>query len=198
MRRRLPSLIAASLAATMSACAAPPHSPAPAPTVEVAGSIHAAAAMPAAPVAPAAHAAPMPPIPIAAPRRLAKEDRACLVAALYYEARGEGEDGMIAVGHVVLNRLDARPPGTSVCDVVYERGQFGWTRRVPRKRLAIGKTQQWKSAATLADRLVAGRIADKTGGATSFYSTIQFKEGPPRWARNDEETARIGNHVFLK
>ncbi len=197
MRRPLPSLIAAALAATMSACAAPPHSSAsiPARTIDVVGPIREAAALP---TAPAAHAAPMPPIPIAAPRRLAKEDRTCLVAALYYEARGEDEDGMIAVGHVVLNRLDARPPGTSVCDVVYERGQFGWTRRVPRKRVAIGKTQPWKSAAALADRLVAGRIADRTGGATSFYSTIQFKEGPPRWARNDEETARIGNHVFLK
>lgn len=194
MRRRLPPLAAASLAATMSACAAPSHAPASA----IAAPIREAAAMPAAPIAPAAHAAPMPPIPIAAPHRLAKEDRTCLVAALYYEARGEGEDGMIAVGHVVLNRLDARPPGTSICDVVYERGQFGWTRRVPRKRVAIGKTQQWKSAAMLADRLAAGRIADKTGGATSFYSTIQFKKGPPRWARNDEETVRIGNHVFLK
>lgn len=136
-------------------------------------------------------------LPISPPLDLSPKDRTCLVAAMYYEAHGEGEDGMLAVGHVVINRQLERPPGTGICDVVYERGQFGWTRRVPRKRVAIGRTQSWKTAAALADKLAGGGVEDITAGATSFYSVLEFRKGPPHWAAVQQETARIGNHVFI-
>ena len=44
----------------------------------------------------------------------------CLAMALYYEARGEGPDGMLAVAEVVINRVQHPDfPGT-VCDVIKE------------------------------------------------------------------------------
>ena len=51
------------------------------------------------------------------------ESQHCLALAMYWEARGEGRQGMLAVGSVVLNRVrDQRFPN-SVCGVVYEGGE---------------------------------------------------------------------------
>lgn len=186
-------LIAVILLASLAACAAPqsvavPDVPYPGERLPIVPEEEPAAA---------AHAAPYVPFQVAEPRKIGKRDRACLVAAIYYEANGEGEKGMEAVGNVVLNRLDERPDGTTICDVVYERGQFGWTRRVSRKKLAIGRNPRWKGAIRVADRLIAGHVRDRTGGATSFYSVIEFPDGPPRWVDVDKETVQIGNHVFV-
>jgi hypothetical protein len=37
------------------------------------------------------------------------EARHCMALAMYWEARGEGREGMLAVGSVVLNRVDDLP-----------------------------------------------------------------------------------------
>ncbi|MDD3445980.1 MAG: cell wall hydrolase [Zavarzinia sp.] len=139
---------------------------------------------------------PADPVPAAT---VAAIDRACLIATLYFEAGGEGAEGMAAVGHVVLNRLDTRPAGTTICDVVYERHQFGWTPDVPRATVsdAIGSSQRWQNAAIVADAVLEDTMRDPTSGAHSFYSILQYRK-KPRWARNLEVTTRIGNHVFMR
>jgi spore germination cell wall hydrolase CwlJ-like protein len=141
---------------------------------------------------------PMP--PATAARNVTVTDRDCMIVTLYYEAGGEGAKGLAAVGHVVLNRLDNRPPGTTICDVIYEKGQFGWTRKVPRKTIpdVIGTTQRWQNAAVIADAVLSGSIDDPTLGAHSFYSILQFGKRVPKWARKLTRTAQIGNHVFLR
>ncbi len=140
----------------------------------------------------------MPPPP--AGRNVAVIDRDCLIVTLYYEAGGEGAKGLAAVGHVVMNRLDARPEGTTICDVIYEKGQFGWTRKVPRRSIpsVIGTSQRWQNAAVIADAVLSGTIDDPTDGAHSFYSVLQYGKRTPKWARNLTRTAQIGNHVFLR
>ena len=53
-----------------------------------------------------------------------KADRECLARAMYFESNRTDEDGMLAVGTVVMNRLDSpRYPG-SVCEVVGQKRQF--------------------------------------------------------------------------
>lgn len=142
--------------------------------------------------------APVPPPPPPMPA-VTTDDRACLIAAMFYEAGGEGADGLAAVGHVVLNRLDDRPRGTTICDVIYEKGQFGWTRKVARKDVpaTIGASQRWQNAAIMAEAVLSDTVKDPTGGAHSFYSVLEYRK-KPRWARNLAKTVRIGNHVFMK
>lgn len=151
-----------------------------------------------APVPPAAVVVEAVPPPPPAPL-IAADDRACLIAAMFYEAGGEGAEGLAAVGHVVLNRLDDRPPGTTICDVIYEKGQFGWTRKVARKDVpaSIGASQRWQNAAIMAEAVLSDTVKDPTGGAHSFYSVLQYRK-KPRWARNLDKTVRIGNHVFMR
>ena len=50
----------------------------------------------------------------------ASRDLECLTQAAYYEARGEGRDGMKAVTQVVLNRVRHRAFPNSVCSVVFQ------------------------------------------------------------------------------
>lgn len=156
--------------------------------------------LPPAPVAavPAPAAGPVAPPPAPA-RDIAPVDRDCLIAAMFYEAGGEGADGLAAVGHVVLNRLDDRPPGTTICDVIYEPRQFGWTRKVRRDAISatIGTSQRWQNAAIMAEAVLSDRVKDPTQSAHSFYSVLQYRK-KPRWAKNLQVTVKIGNHVFMR
>lgn len=119
----------------------------------------------------------------------------CIALAMYWEARGEGRSGMLAVGSVVLNRVaDSRFPKTA-CGVVYQGGetppcQFSWW--------CDGKSDRptqhaaWQRSLQLAGDLLADRPADPTGGALFFHNTSI--DSP--WRR--ERTARIGNHIFYR
>jgi len=119
----------------------------------------------------------------------------CLAKAMYWEARGEGEDGMLAVSAVILNRVkDERFPDT-VCAVIYEGGeappcQFSWW--------CDGKSDyptdraQWGEILELSYTYLATRPEDTTEGAVFYHATSI--QNP--WRR--ELTAHIGNHIFYR
>lgn len=110
----------------------------------------------------------------------------CLAMNVYYEARGEGHWGRVAVAHVTLNR--AQTP-EKVCPTVYSPAQFSWTARVgmvPRDQKA------WRDALSVAQRVLAGTTWDVTGGATHFHHT----KVRPRWAKRLVKSTQIGNHIF--
>ena len=123
------------------------------------------------------------------------EDQQCLAEALYWEARGEGEDGMLAVASVIFNRVeDDRFPDT-VCGVIYDGGetppcQFSWW--------CDGKSDQptnqakWWEINSLAYDYLAISPEDPTDGAL-FYHANSIKNP---WRR--QLTAQIGNHIFYR
>ena len=52
----------------------------------------------------------------------------CLAEAVYHESRGEPLDGQAAVARVVMNRTKfPKQFGSTICEVVYQPGQFSWT-----------------------------------------------------------------------
>lgn len=121
----------------------------------------------------------------------------CLSLAMYWEARGEGHRGMIAVGSVVLNRVQSRDFPNSVCAVVYQGGeappcQFSWwcdgKSDRPRNR------SQWLAAQAATEALLSNRSNDPTGGALFFHSTSIRSS----WHRTRPRTAKIGNHIFYR
>src|SRR4051812_3490939 len=66
----------------------------------------------------------IPPVQKAEP--VEKKQTLCLALGLYHEARGEADIGRQAVGHVILNRI--HQSGQSVCQTIWQHGQFSWTR----------------------------------------------------------------------
>jgi spore germination cell wall hydrolase CwlJ-like protein len=123
----------------------------------------------------------------------------CLSEVLYYEARGEGTDGQMAVAEVIFHRLRHGNYGHSICAVVYDGAgthscQFSFACH---GELTRQKTPAaWRRAETLAARILTGetQLGDTTGDAVSFHAASVS----PDWADNMVRTVRIGNHVFYK
>ena len=123
----------------------------------------------------------------------------CLAEVMYYEARGEGEEGEKAVAEVVFHRMAARDYGNSICAVVYEGAgqvacQFSIACDGSRKKEKSERA--WRAAQLLAARVLTGEVMlrDETGGAVNSHAVYVR----PRWARDFKRTAQIGNHVFYR
>lgn len=123
----------------------------------------------------------------------------CLSEALYYEARGEGVRGELAVAEVVFHRMVSGSYGHSICAVVYEGSgrkvcQFSFTCSGDLSRPR--EASAWNEAEQLAAQILTGevRLANSTGGATSYHATSV----KPYWAPTLARTARIGKHIFYR
>ena len=135
------------------------------------------------------------------PRVLNEEEVRLLAATVWGEARSEGEDGMRAVAHVMVNRIGPRF-GEDLSTVILSPKQFSvWNRSDPNRRLVQSLARDPSSVATDPEWLVADRVArevlggqsvDPTGGAL-FYHTRGVR---PRWARIGQGRQTIGQHIF--
>jgi hypothetical protein len=141
----------------------------------------------------------------AAPTQLAPEIRT-LARTMWGEARGEGELGMGAVAHVVLNRrVQLKYWGKTIEEVCTKPFQFScWNANdpnLPRLQRVTEADASYALAlklarelASLAEGVRASR--DPTLGATHYYA--RQLQPPPRWARGKTPCARIGNHLFYR
>jgi spore germination cell wall hydrolase CwlJ-like protein len=128
----------------------------------------------------------------------ASRDLECLTQAAYYEARGEGSDGMRAVVQVVLNR--ARHPAfpNSVCGVVFQGSnrrvgcQFSFTCDGSLR----GRPNQgaWNRARDIASAALSGAVYAGVGNATHFHTTAVA----PRWRNSLVRVNQVGSHVFYR
>jgi spore germination cell wall hydrolase CwlJ-like protein len=110
----------------------------------------------------------------------------CLSEVVYHEARGESYRGRLAVAQTVLNRVrSVRFPNT-VCGVVFQRGQFSWTRGWDRAWIADHHSTQVARVALM------GTHSLKDFQALYFHN----KTVKPGWKRQYLTT--IDNHVFYK
>ena len=110
----------------------------------------------------------------------------CLAKNMYFEARGEGIRGMLAVAHVTLNRKKSKRFPDTICEVVYQRHQFSWTS----KDYQIKKPELFDHIKQLAHDVIIGKTKDPTGGALNFHSTAI----DPGWSMKPK--IQIGNHIF--
>lgn len=94
-----------------------------------------------------------------------KADRECLARAMYFESNRSSEDGMLAVGTVVMNRLNSPKYPGSVCEVVGQKRQFApgvLTRQV--------RDQERERIERVADAVLAGERHEKVGAAMHFHT----------------------------
>lgn len=128
---------------------------------------------------------------------LTPEQRDILVKTILGEARGEGEEGMAAVAHVIANRANSgRYPGDPA-RVAQQPQQFStWNRGEGGNNPQQFRpgTSQYDTAAQVIDRVFGGQSQDPTNGAL-FYHTPAVN---PNWSReaNRYGTTQLGNHIF--
>lgn len=132
-----------------------------------------------------------------APVALSQRDVECLAKNVYFESRGEGRIGMIAVAFVTVNRVEHHQWPDTVCDVVYQRGSrggcaFSWTcDHIPNN--VKPNDVSWLASLDIARGVLSGRIQDDpTSGSQFFHSGSR-----PQW-HNVIRVIKLGHHIFYR
>jgi spore germination cell wall hydrolase CwlJ-like protein len=79
------------------------------------------------------------------------DERQCLARAMYFESNRSSDDGMLAVGTVVMNRLESGRYPRTICGVVGQRNQFA-PGALTSPMSGVGRTRALRNA----DRVLAG------------------------------------------
>ena len=114
----------------------------------------------------------------------------CLALNVYHEARGEDMAGRLAVAEVTLNRARSPRFPSTICEVVWQRGQFSWTRD-GRNDWPL-ESKAWTAAIEVAIRAYWYSEPSPVGDAAYYH----HESVSPPWARNRRVVAKIGKHLF--
>lgn len=131
------------------------------------------------------------------------EEYKLLAGLIYGEARGETESGKRAVAWVVKNRAKKGGwYGHSINSVILKPWQFScFNMNDPNREKIIAQinsskpNEDFKICLQVAKDVLGGLTIDETFGATHYYNPAICN---PTWAKTMIETAKIGNHKFLK
>lgn len=110
-----------------------------------------------------------------------------LARAIYGEARGEPYTGMVAVGAVILNRVDSSKFPSTIAGVVYQPGAFD---AVSDGQINLTPNQQSYNAAR-----DAMNGWDPTGGAIYYFNPATATN---KWIWSRPMTVTIGKHRFCR
>ena len=126
---------------------------------------------------------------------------------MYHEAKNQSMLGQIAVGQVVMNRVEDKRFPDNVCDVITEavtykgtdkpvlhKCQFSWYCDGQKDEPDFD-SKEWWDAKEYASIVLSGTIMlDVTEGATHYHATYVR----PAWAKTKTKTTRIDRHIFYR
>ena len=124
---------------------------------------------------------------------------------IYHEARNESTAGQVAVGQVVLNRVQSSRFPATVCAVVHQgehqggfptrnRCQFSWycdgQHDVPTNIRAFNKSTEIAQCLLVTQRW----LPDLTDGSLFYHADYV----DPWWSETKQRMLRIDQHIFYK
>ena len=130
-----------------------------------------------------------------------ESELACLAEALYFEGRGEGLHGMVAIALVIKNRVASRRYPNSVCEVVHQgpRSKGSSSRSCQFSYWCDGKAEfisdpgSWSQAQLIAGGVLPSLVdMPPVGAATHYHST----KCTPAWASKLRFLGQIKGHKF--
>ena len=134
------------------------------------------------------------------------EDKEILARTIYGEASDQGEDGMIAVGNVILNRYKSNLPKyktksfKGIKSIILKPYAFTVhndkkDKNYNRMMSATKEDKVYAQALEIAEKLLTGKIKDNTQGATHYFNP---DEADPYWKDSPlmKPLQKIGNHSF--
>ena len=136
----------------------------------------------------------------------------CLAVTIYGEARGESDNGKIAVAWTAMNRATKKTV-KSVCKVVLAPKQYSIFNNNPALRMAamslnveprqknVIDVASWHRSLELARGVFRKEIGDPTAGATHYLAPVVMKSKGytiPAWARKFTFKGKIDNQLFYK
>jgi len=124
--------------------------------------------------------------------RYTEQDVECLARNIYWEAGVEPMVGKIAVGTITLNRVRTKYWGTHICDVVYSKKQFSWTKERRRAWVAL-KGKAWADSKAAAEAVLKQGIVVKQLDKALFYHADYVD---PAWRDRQHQVLKVGKHIF--
>ena len=118
-------------------------------------------------------------------------DVECLARNIYWEAGVEDMAGKLAVGVITVNRVRTQHWGRGICDVVYSKDQFSWTKVKKRAWVSL-KGRTW-SESKAAARAVLDGLTVKQLDKALFYHADYVR---PNWRDGSKRVTKIGKHIF--
>ena len=130
-----------------------------------------------------------------------EEEISCLVEALYFEARGESFSGQLAVGTVILNRVQHNRFPDTICEVVHEghyRNGHPIKNRCSFSYYCDGKPERVEDldaearSADVAFFLMEGGRLSGLNKSLHYHATYVN----PKWNRDYKRLMQVDNHIF--
>ena len=138
------------------------------------------------------------------------DDKKCLTENIYFEARGQGQAGWLAVAQVTQNRVDDRRFPNTICEVVkqgltYADGQpirnkcqFSWycdgKSDNPKNMKVYDSIHELVNYIYDMQNYPEYQILDITDGATHYHADYVS----PSWAKTKTKTIEIEDHIFYR
>lgn len=142
---------------------------------------------------------------------ITEEDRHCLQQNIFFEARNQSTEGMVAVAWVTLNRLDSSRFPNTICEVVKQgrqdangnmirhHCQFSWycdgkSDRVPNNVVA---QRAWEDSGLVAEVVLIdwARGKDSPVERATMYHADYVE---PFWSSSYDFVAQVGAHIFYQ
>jgi spore germination cell wall hydrolase CwlJ-like protein len=136
----------------------------------------------------------------------------CMAENMYWESRNQTFHGLIAVGQVVMNRVeDSRFPNT-ICEVIHQgptkrswknplvsypvrdRCQFSWYCDGKSDDIPEYDFEMYEFIRSLALKVSQNYFKDMTDGATHYHAYYVT----PEWASSKTHTIKIDDHIFYR
>ena len=128
---------------------------------------------------------------------LDEADVELIARTMWGEARDQGDVGMEAVCHVILNRKGTKDKWETIEAVIRDPKQFSvWNKHNVNKPKAakVFHNKEYKRALQIARTCLYRSHEDITEGATHYHASYVS----PSWSRKLEKTVVIGDHIFYK
>jgi len=120
---------------------------------------------------------------------ISREEMMLLARLIHAEARGESFEGQVAVGAVILNRLENPHFPKTIREVIYQKNSHVYQF----SPVGDGSINLEPNEKAIQAAMQAIQGKDPTGGALFFYNPDISKD---QWIRTLPVITRIGNHVF--
>lgn len=131
-----------------------------------------------------------------------QEEKKCIAEALWYEARGEGLEGMKHVLSVIHNRKESKQYPSTYCKVIKQYKQFSYRNNFPKEKVLdiarkpVGASEEQVKGLVLelAENASKGLFKPLLKPSVMHYHTNDVR---PYWKAAFRVEVQHGKHVFL-
>lgn len=133
-----------------------------------------------------------------------KKEKDCIVETLYYEARSEGLQGLLAVASVLQERKQHKDYPETYCKISKQYKQFSFRQENKPSAKALERSvgalqskdvEMLQQSKAIADSMLLGAFRGILPKGTVFYHAKYVK---PVWSKKMHKVAAIGQHVFYR